>query len=556
MYNSVRASSGRVSSESILSNSDGSESDLAHGLSSDSDNGVHLITFPEEKKEKIKPENLSDRIANVLVKAEEEKEDKYKISATKHANFKKSEYYLEDDNFLNIYYKASEKKGSLFLGKGQFAQCFKLVLNRKDPDTGEIDNKTKVDIPKNNYLYKEYLDDDHSTEIRVCCKKVDFKPKKKKNKHMTDEDKIKEELEKQDHENEFIRELQNLLTITSRKQKHARRQDGAIMIQADHVMGCIGIYFKNDNYLLMTEFFNKGSLENWLKSESEKTVRDHMKLTWNKMIDFSKQITLGLMFLEKCSIVHRDIAPRNICIHEPGNDEQILKIIDFGLARIIEPESGTSSGYFQDQKKLEIRKLPVPITPVEIITNSYGFKGNPWSKAERGAFTYKSDIWALGVLMYEMSIYCRYDKNIPKGFHMPFAKEVSAYYLRKVLKRPSSEGLTATDWKNFRVKYSILFSEFLAPNYKKHLYSLGEVDVYESSKAHAYTNKKNRIVLRSDMPKSLSKLIKSTWKLIDERPDAAQMHKELWDISKSEDKNLDAIIEIEEPSSSFSCYLL
>ena len=531
------------------------------GSESDSDNKVHLITFPKEKKEIIIPETLSQRIAKVLVQEEEARANKYQTSACK-LYFKKSEYYLEDDNFLNVY-KASEKRGSYFLGKGQFAKCFKLVLNRKDPDTGEIDDDTKVDIPENNYFYKDFNDvqNSASVEIRVCCKKVNFNQKKKKNQHhMTEKEKIEEDrkffLKKQDHENEFIRELQNLLTITSKKQKHAK--DGGIMRQAKHVMACIGIYFKNDNYLLITEFFNKGSLEKWLKKESKKTVRNDMKLTWKKMIDFTRQVIMGLKFLEQCCIVHRDIAARNICIHEPVNeDRQVLKIIDFGLARIVDPDSETGSAYFQDQKKINIRQLPIPITPVEIITNSYGFeRDTPFEKADRGAFTYKSDIWALGVLMYEMSIYCRYNKS-PKGFPIPFAKEVfENYYVPNVAKKSSSEELTDTELTNFQMNYPKYFCEFLAPNYVKYLKNLKSDEVFKSSKAHAYTNKKNRIVLRSDMPKNLRKLIKSTWKILDERPDADQLYKELFDICEKSGKSLEDKIEIEEPLSSFSCSTL
>ena len=79
---------------------------------------------------------------------------------------------------------------------------------------------------------------------------------------------------------------------------------------------------------MLTEICNKGSIINWLKKES---------LTWKIFLDLSKQISSGLIFLKSCSIVHRDLSAKNVCVDEifiDGTKIISAKIIDFGLGRI------------------------------------------------------------------------------------------------------------------------------------------------------------------------------------------------------------------------------
>jgi serine/threonine protein kinase/tetratricopeptide (TPR) repeat protein len=93
------------------------------------------------------------------------------------------------------------------------------------------------------------------------------------------------------------------------------------------------------------------------------------------VVNYSIQIASGLQKAHEKGIIHRDLKPANIFI---TNDDQI-KIIDFGLARVAErtllTKSGTTLG-------------TVPYMSPE--------------QAQGGKVDYRTDIWSLGVVMYEM----------------------------------------------------------------------------------------------------------------------------------------------------------
>jgi len=104
-------------------------------------------------------------------------------------------------------------------------------------------------------------------------------------------------------------------------------------------------------------------------------IREKGKLSVDETLDYSMQIAEALEHAHKNHIVHRDIKPHNIMITDDGR----VKVTDFGIARAATTSTVTNS------------------------TNVIGSVHYFSPEQARGGYTdEKSDIYSLGIVMYEM----------------------------------------------------------------------------------------------------------------------------------------------------------
>jgi len=105
-------------------------------------------------------------------------------------------------------------------------------------------------------------------------------------------------------------------------------------------------------------------------------------------IDYAVQIAHGLAAAHEKGIVHRDLKPANVFITVDGR----VKILDFGLAKLIEPDRAVASA--------SILPTAAPDTSPGVILGTVGYMS---PEQVRGASVdRRTDIFALGVILYEL----------------------------------------------------------------------------------------------------------------------------------------------------------
>ena len=123
----------------------------------------------------------------------------------------------------------------------------------------------------------------------------------------------------------------------------------------------------NGQYFIVMEYIEGKNLKDLLKKRG--------KLTVTEVVDIMSQISDGLSIAHDSYIIHRDIKPQNIMILENG----MVKITDFGIAMAMNATQLTQTNSVMGS----VHYLP------------------PEQASGKGS-TLKSDIYSMGILMYEL----------------------------------------------------------------------------------------------------------------------------------------------------------
>jgi len=145
--------------------------------------------------------------------------------------------------------------------------------------------------------------------------------------------------------------------------------------------------------------------------------------TLNKLLDFFIPICRAAAAAHDVGYVHRDIKPENILVAEGG----VIKLADFGLARLVDPEDG-------DQSTAGVAGTPNYMAPEQ--------RSNP------AAVDRRADVYALGVILYELLFGVRPVGRFPMLSEAGLDPRLDAVFSSALASDPKHRYRSATELAN------------------------------------------------------------------------------------------------------------
>ncbi|XP_043913877.1 tyrosine-protein kinase ABL1 [Protopterus annectens] len=151
-------------------------------------------------------------------------------------------------------------------------------------------------------------------------------------------------------------------------------KEAGVMKEIKHpnLVQLLGVCTREPPFYIITEFMTHGNLLDYLRECNREEV-DAVVLLY-----MATQISSAMEYLEKKNFIHRDLAARNCLVSE----NHTVKVADFGLSRLMTGDTYTAQAG---------AKFPIKWTAPESLAYN--------------KFSIKSDVWAFGVLLWEIATY-------------------------------------------------------------------------------------------------------------------------------------------------------
>ena len=168
-----------------------------------------------------------------------------------------------------------------------------------------------------------------------------------------------------------IKMLKNDMSEDSEALRRFINESKAVaMLSHENIVNIYDVSVKGNTKYIVMEYIEGITLKSFLK-------RKGGTLTWRETLNITEQILRALEHAHSKGVIHRDIKPQNIMLLKNG----LIKVADFGIAKL--PDNDTFT-----------------LTDKAIGTVNYI---SPEQATNEGPADERSDLYSVGVLMYELS---------------------------------------------------------------------------------------------------------------------------------------------------------
>jgi predicted Ser/Thr protein kinase len=140
---------------------------------------------------------------------------------------------------------------------------------------------------------------------------------------------------------------------------------------------------QDDSYFMAMEYVDGELLQDALHRSDQ--------LSAQVVLEIMKQLCSALEAIHAAGIVHRDLKPENILIAHttsPSGPSLTVKLMDFGISRILDAEQDFSDQFFQTNAG-QLTGSPAYVAPESIVSRDV----DP-----------RADLYSLGIIAYELTV--------------------------------------------------------------------------------------------------------------------------------------------------------
>ncbi|MDP9148602.1 MAG: serine/threonine protein kinase [Myxococcota bacterium] len=154
----------------------------------------------------------------------------------------------------------------------------------------------------------------------------------------------------------------------------------ASLIESQHIVQVFDVGHDEELGLyLVMEYLSGEDLANRLARDG--------RLPPDVAMRIAAQAARGLAKAHEAGVVHRDLKPANIFLVEREDEEPLVKILDFGISKVVEASRGSCSAGLSLTRAGTVIGTPQYMSP---------------EQAQGYAVDERTDVWALGLVLYEM----------------------------------------------------------------------------------------------------------------------------------------------------------